>query len=152
MSRLGSILGISSLWNLRTLGLRGGLLLDVSLVKELELLEHLQVVTIDISSPLVVEPLLWSQKLVKCIKEVDFKYLEEEAIRVLALPSLVNIRRLSIKRCGMNEIVIEKTVLAAPYFPNLSKVFISKCHGLKDLSGCCLLQILLFLKLVSQSK
>ncbi|KAF2616839.1 hypothetical protein F2Q68_00040687 [Brassica cretica] len=124
MSRLGSILGISSLWNLRTLGLRG-LVLDMRLVNELELLEHLQVVTIDISSASVVKPLLWSH-------------------------------RLSIKRCGMREIEIEKTtsssssswnkIHTAPYFSNLSKVFITKCHGLKDLTWLLFAPNLAFLQ------
>ncbi|KAF2591717.1 hypothetical protein F2Q70_00039989 [Brassica cretica] len=155
MSRLGSILGISSLWNLRTLGLRG-LVLDMRLVNELELLEHLQVVTIDISSASVVKPLLWSHRLVVCIREVDFKYLEEESTRVLTLPTIVNLRRLSIKRCGMREIEIEKTtsssssswnkIHTAPYFSNLSKVFITKCHGLKDLTWLLFAPNLAFLQ------
>ncbi|CAN7035660.1 unnamed protein product [Brassica rapa subsp. trilocularis] len=155
MIRLGSVSGISSLWNLRTLGLRG-LVLDMRQVNELELLEHLQVVTIDISSPSVVKPLLWSHRLVVCIREVDFKYLEEESMRVLTLPTIVNLRRLSIKRCGMREIEIEKTasssssswnkIHTAPYFSNLSKVFITKCHGLKDLTWLLFAPNLAFLQ------
>ena len=91
-----------------------------------------------------------------CIREVDFKYLEEESMRVLTLPTIVNLRRLSIKRCGMREIEIEKTtsssssswnkIHTAPYFSNLSKVFITKCHGLKDLTWLLFAPNLAFLQ------
>ncbi|AAG12572.1 resistance to Pseudomonas syringae protein 5 [Arabidopsis thaliana] len=155
MSSLGSILGISNLWNLRTLGLRDSrLLLDMSLVKELQLLEHLEVITLDISSSLVAEPLLCSQRLVECIKEVDFKYLKEESVRVLTLPTMGNLRKLGIKRCGMREIKIERTTSSSsrnkspttPCFSNLSRVFIAKCHGLKDLTWLLFAPNLTFLE------
>ncbi|CAH8252030.1 unnamed protein product [Arabidopsis lyrata] len=155
MSSLGSILGISNLWNLRTLGLRDSkLLLDMSLVKELQLLEHLEVVTLDISSSLVAEPLLCSHRLVECIKEVDIKYLKEESVRVLTLPTMGNLRRLGIKMCGMREIKIESTTSSSsrnkspttPCFSNLSRVFIAKCHGLKDLTWLLFAPNLTFLE------
>jgi len=91
---------------------------------------------------------------VECIKEVDFKYLKEESVRVLTLPTMGNLRKLGIKRCGMREIKIERTTSSSsrnkspttPCFSNLSRVFIAKCHGLKDLTWLLFAPNLTFLE------
>ncbi|KAL1221990.1 Disease resistance protein RPS5 [Cardamine amara subsp. amara] len=139
--KLESISGISNLWSLKTLGLlHSKMSIDLSLVEELERLEHLEVVTIDISSSVVAEKLLCSNRLVQCFKEVDIKKLQEESVRALTLPTMVNLQRLNIE-CGMRDIKIEKINSSfgnksptAPYFPNLSSVFIRHCNDLKDLT------------------
>lgn len=59
MKRLGCIVGISKLSSLITLGLRNSnFLLDVVSVKELHLLEHLEILTIDIASTMVLEQII----------------------------------------------------------------------------------------------
>ncbi|KAL1195306.1 Disease resistance protein RPS5 [Cardamine amara subsp. amara] len=151
--KLESISGISNLWSLKTLGLlHSKMSIDLSLVEELERLEHLEVVTIDISSSVVAEKLLCSNRLVQCFKEVDIKKLQEESVRALTLPTMVNLQRLNIE-CGMRDIKIEKITSSfgnksptAPYFSNLSSVFIRHCNDLKDLTWLLFAPNLTFLE------
>ncbi|KFK34273.1 hypothetical protein AALP_AA5G123500 [Arabis alpina] len=137
---LESISGISNLSSLRTFGLGGSIMRpDMSLLKELQLLEYLEVLTIDISSGMVWEHFLSSHVLVKCIQKICFRYLEESVI-VLTLPMTFDLRSLSIWSCGMGEIKIERTLSSrnnrptTPCFPNLSKIYINDCKNLKDLT------------------
>ncbi|KAG2329465.1 hypothetical protein Bca52824_000645 [Brassica carinata] len=135
--KLESISGISNLSNLRSLGLQGSnKTLDMSLLKELQCVEYLEYLTIEISSGMVLEQLLSSQKLVKCIQKLGFIHLEESA-RVLTLPTTCDLRRLKLFGCRMLEIHIEKTTYTSPTnpcFSNLSRVDISFCYHLKDLT------------------
>ncbi|CAL9225348.1 unnamed protein product [Arabidopsis halleri] len=113
MKRLESIAGVSKLLSLRTLRLqKSKKALDVNSAKELQLLEHLEVLTIDIFSKLI---------------EV-----EEESFKILTFPSMCNIRRIGIWKCGMKEIKIETRTSSC--FSSLSKVVIGQCDGLKDLT------------------
>ncbi|XP_010476201.1 PREDICTED: probable disease resistance protein At1g12280 isoform X2 [Camelina sativa] len=134
---LESISGISKLWNLRTLRLqRSKLSPDVNLVKELELLEHLEVLTIEISSSFAARQLLSSRRLVECTKEVNFKNYQE----LLTLPTMGSLSGIRILSCGMKEIEIERATSslnkspASPCFFSLFTVLISNCNGLKDLT------------------
>ncbi|ESQ35601.1 hypothetical protein EUTSA_v10006759mg [Eutrema salsugineum] len=139
--RLGSISGISKFSRLRRLGLwNSTVLIDVSLLKELQLLKDLEVVTIDIRSSLVAKQLSSFDRVVKCIQMLDIKDLEKESVEILTLPTMDKLRYLDIEKCGMTEI---KTVGATsswnkspttPSFLKLSTVSISKCNGLKDLT------------------
>ncbi|CAA7019670.1 unnamed protein product [Microthlaspi erraticum] len=138
---LESMSGISDLPSLRTLRLRSSkVLIDLSLMKELERLDYLDFVTIKITSSAVAEMLLSFHRLLECIKEVRIQYLQEELVRVLNLAAMVNLQRLNIDS-GMEDIKIERITSTffnkgpiAPYLLNLSSVFIRGCNGIKDLT------------------
>ncbi|XP_020874215.1 probable disease resistance protein At4g14610 [Arabidopsis lyrata subsp. lyrata] len=133
MKRLESIAGVSKLLSLRTLRLqKSKKAVDVNSAKELQLLEHLEVLTIDIFSSLVLEHLLCSQRLAKSIQYVELIEVEEESFKILTVPSMCNIRRIGIWKCGMKEIKVEMRTSSC--FSSLSKVVIGQCNGLKDLT------------------
>ncbi|CAA7018684.1 unnamed protein product [Microthlaspi erraticum] len=135
MMRLESISGISHLSSLRTLKLKDSKMsLDTSTMQDLKLLEYLEVLTLDITSSLVMEQLLQDSRLVRCIKDISMAKLPEESFKMLTLPSMVSLRNLIIQSCGMLEIKIEEMIINTCFFPNLSKVYIQQCNGLKDLT------------------
>ncbi|KAG5391965.1 hypothetical protein IGI04_021928 [Brassica rapa subsp. trilocularis] len=133
---------ISKFSRLRRLGLlRSKMKLDMSLLEELQLLKYLQVVTIGINSCLVAEKLSNYDRVVKCIKKLDYSDLRDESFRVLTLPTMVNLCDLRIEKCGMTEIKTEGAATSScnrsptcPSFLNLSTVLIIDCNGLKDLT------------------
>ncbi|VYS45827.1 unnamed protein product [Arabidopsis thaliana] len=140
--RLESISGISYLSSLRTLRLRDSkTTLDTGLMKELQLLEHLELITTDISSGLVGE-LFCYPRVGRCIQHIyirDHWERPEESVGVLVLPAITNLCYISIWNCWMCEIMIEKKTpwnknLTSPNFSNLSNVRIEGCDGLKDLT------------------
>ncbi|CAF1925233.1 unnamed protein product [Brassica napus] len=133
---------ISKFSRLRRLGLRNSYTkLDMSLLEELQLLKYLQVVTIGINSCLVAEKLSNYDRVVKCVKKLDYKDLQDESFRVLTLPTMDNLCDLEIEKCGMAEIKAEGAATSlwnrsptSPSFLNLSTVFINYCNRLKDLT------------------
>lgn len=133
---LESVSGIDHLSNLKTVRLLNlRMWLTISLLEELERLENLEVLTIEIISSSALEQLLCSHRLVRCLQKVSVKYLDEESVRILTLPSIGDLREVFIGGCGMRDIIIERnTSLTSPCFPNLSKVLITGCNGLKDLT------------------
>ncbi|KAL0697392.1 hypothetical protein Bca4012_053514 [Brassica carinata] len=133
---LDGVSGISNLSSLKTLKLLNFIMwLTISLLEELERLEHLEVLTIEITSSSVLKQLLCSHRLVRCLQKLSIKYIEEESVRVLTLPSIENLREVFIGGCGIREIMIERnTMLTSPCLPHLSKVLIAGCNGLKDLT------------------
>uniref|UniRef100_M4EDR4 Uncharacterized protein n=1 Tax=Brassica campestris TaxID=3711 RepID=M4EDR4_BRACM len=139
---LESLEGISGLSSLRTLKLRGcRVRLDMSLMKELQLLQHIEYITVSISSStLVGEKLFHDPRIGRCIQHVRIEELfGEERVKVIVLPSLDGLCELFIRRCEMlEEIKIEKTPwnksLSSPCFSNLTQVDIQSCNGLKDLT------------------
>ncbi|CAH2038139.1 unnamed protein product [Thlaspi arvense] len=133
---LESVTGISNLSGLKTLRLLNLLMwLSMSLLEELKRLEHLEVLTIEITSSSALENLLCSRRLVRCLQKVSIKYLDEDSVRILTLPSIEDLREVFIGGCGMREIVIERNRdLSSPCFSKLSKVLITGCDGLKDLT------------------
>nr|ACP30550.1 disease resistance protein [Brassica rapa subsp. pekinensis] len=139
--KLESISGILNLSSLRPLGLQGSSkTLDMSLLKELQLLEYLEKLTIEVSSGIVLEKLLSSHMLVKCIQKVGINNLGEST-KVLTLQTTCDLRRLNLSGCRMGEIQIESKTLSpnntgftTPYFTNLSRIDISICYLLKDLT------------------
>ncbi|CAB78503.1 disease resistance RPS2 like protein [Arabidopsis thaliana] len=106
----GEYAGVSKLLSLKTLRLqKSKKALDVNSAKELQLLEHIEVLTIDI-----------------------FSKVEEESFKILTFPSMCNIRRIGIWKCGMKEIKVEMRTSSC--FSSLSKVVIGQCDGLKELT------------------
>ncbi|XP_018485471.1 probable disease resistance protein At1g12290 isoform X2 [Raphanus sativus] len=128
--------GISNLSSLKTLKLLNFIMWPtMSLLEELERLEHLEVLTVEITSSSVLKQLLCSHRLVRCLQKLSIKYIEEESVRVLTLPSIQDLREVFIGGCGIREIMIERnTMLISPCLPHLSKVLIAGCNGLKDLT------------------
>ncbi|CAF2115734.1 unnamed protein product [Brassica napus] len=136
---LESLEGISGLSSLRTLKLRDSKVrLDMSLMKELQLLQHIEYVSVSIwSSTLVGEKLFDDPRMGRCIKKVWID--EKEPVKVIVLPALDGLCCISIRSCKMlEEIKIEKTPLnksmSSPCFSNLTRVTIKFCDGLKDLT------------------
>ncbi|AEE82928.1 putative disease resistance protein [Arabidopsis thaliana] len=141
MRRLGSIAGISKLSSLRTLGLRNSnIMLDVMSVKELHLLEHLEILTIDIVSTMVLEQMIDAGTLMNCMQEVSIRCLiyDQEQDTKLRLPTMDSLRSLTMWNCEISEIEIERltwnTNPTSPCFFNLSQVIIHVCSSLKDLT------------------
>ncbi|KAF3607014.1 hypothetical protein DY000_02045154 [Brassica cretica] len=140
--RLDNVSGISKFSRLRRLGLRNSKTkLDMSLLEELQLLKYLQVVTIGINSCLVAEKLSNYDRVVKCVKKLDYNDLQDESFRVLTLPTMDNLCDLEIEKCGMVEIKAEGAATSlwnrsptSPSFLNLSTVYINYCNRLKDLT------------------
>ncbi|CAN6865457.1 hypothetical protein YC2023_115098 [Brassica napus] len=95
--RLCSISGISKLSSLRSLKLFGSNVRgDVNLVKELQLLEHLQVLTIDVSSELGLQQILGDQRLMNCIYRLHIHDFQEKPFNLSLLVSMENLRELRV--------------------------------------------------------
>ncbi|WZZ83561.1 disease resistance protein RFL1-like [Brassica napus] len=140
-SSLESLEGISGLSSLRTLKLlHSKVRLDMSLMKELQLLQHIEYISVSISScTLVGEKLFDDPRMGRCIQHVCIIELILERVKVIVLPALDGLRDISIYGCEMlEEIKIEKTPwnksLTSPCFSNLTTVQIRYCNGLKDLT------------------
>ncbi|KAG2260760.1 hypothetical protein Bca52824_080054 [Brassica carinata] len=91
MNSLERLDGISGLSSLRTLKLLDcGVLLDMSLMKELQLLEHVEYITLSISaSTLVGGKLFDDPRTGRCIQYVTIEEPgEEEPVKVIVLPAL----------------------------------------------------------------
>ncbi|KAJ4896808.1 Disease resistance protein (NBS-LRR class) family [Raphanus sativus] len=136
---LENISGISSLSSLRTLRLRRNKLShDLNVIKELQLLEHLEMVTVDIGSISVADQLLEAPRVANAIHELYIGHLKEKA--KLTFPSMAVLCTLEMYGSAMEEINIERRTPSrrrrptTPSFPNLSTVRLSYCHGLKDLT------------------
>ncbi|CAN7027165.1 unnamed protein product [Brassica oleracea var. botrytis] len=98
--RLCSISGISKLSSLRSLKLFGSNVRgDVNLLtptKELQLLEHLQVLTIDVSSELGLQQILGDQRLMNCIYRLHIHDFQEKPFNLSLLVSMENLRELRV--------------------------------------------------------
>ncbi|KAG7543506.1 P-loop containing nucleoside triphosphate hydrolase [Arabidopsis thaliana x Arabidopsis arenosa] len=137
-TELESLDGISNLSSLRILRLQeSNVWLDMSLMKELQLLEHLEFISTNISSSLVGE-LVYDPRVGKCTQHISIRERPGESIRVLVLPATTNLCGINIGNCGMWEINIEKTPWnnnqICPCFSNLTYVVIDDCDWLRDLT------------------
>ncbi|XP_024016652.1 disease resistance protein RPS5 [Eutrema salsugineum] len=131
---LESISGVSHLSRLKILGLKySALQLDLSSLKELQAMDHLDILTMSISSISKMKQLLSAYKLASLVTDLSIdSYLKVEG---LSMPSMDKCRRLSISTCVIWEIKIDRTYSEIPCFPNLSDVHISECNiNLKDLT------------------
>ncbi|CAH8256274.1 unnamed protein product [Arabidopsis lyrata] len=177
-----SVGAISKLSSLRILKLRGSNVhADVSLVKELQLLEHLQVLTITISTEMGLEQILDDERLANCITELgisDFQQkafnierlancitdleisdFQQKAFNISLLTSMENLRLLMVKNSHVTEIntnlmCIENKTDSSdlhnpkiPCFTNLSTVYITSCHSIKDLTWLLFAPNLVFLRI-----
>ncbi|CAL9237934.1 unnamed protein product [Arabidopsis halleri] len=145
--RLCSLDGISKLSSLRILKLLGSKVYgDISLVKELQLLEHLQVLTITICTERDLKLISDDQRLANCITDLEISGFKHDRLNILLLVSMTNLRELWVESSQVSEIDTymtckeSKTDLSdlhcttIPCFTNLSHVSISNCHTFKDLT------------------
>ncbi|XP_019085205.1 PREDICTED: probable disease resistance protein At1g61310 [Camelina sativa] len=127
---LCSISGISKLSSLRILKLLGSKVHgDVSLVKELKLLEHLQVLAITISTETALELISDDQRLANCITHLeilDFK----KPFSISLLVSMYNLRFLWVESSHVSDMKCKERTC----FTNLSIVYITSCYSMKDLT------------------
>ncbi|KAF2607808.1 hypothetical protein F2Q68_00043288 [Brassica cretica] len=130
---------MSNLSSLRTLRLRHNKRLqDVKVMKELQLLEHLEVVTIQIGSILVADQLVNAYREANAIQEISIRFVEEESI--LTLPGMAVLSTLEMYKSKMVEINVKRSTSSlnkgptTPSFPNLFTVRLVFCRGLKDLT------------------
>ncbi|KAL0726720.1 hypothetical protein Bca4012_022813 [Brassica carinata] len=138
--RLKSVDGLSDVSSLGVLRLLdSNVPLDASTIEELQHLERLESLTIDISSSSALKQLFSAHGLAYSIKEVCIRDLQSDEEASLVLPTtMVQLRKLILKRCGVLEIEIgrasDDTFLTSPKLHSLSSVIITGCDGLKDLT------------------
>ncbi|CAH2047866.1 unnamed protein product [Thlaspi arvense] len=134
--------GFQKLKNLTHLNLT-----DVDLVKELQLLEHLQVLSITISTVLGLEKLSRDQRLANCIDILEICYFQQTTFNISLLMRMENLRVLNVVesnhvweintnlKCKERE--TNSSYLHNPTSPrliNLCSVHISSSHSIKDLT------------------
>ncbi|CAH8256100.1 unnamed protein product [Arabidopsis lyrata] len=141
-SNLQSIAGISSLYNLKVLKLRNNswFLWDLDTVKELESLEHLEILTATINPGL--EPFLSSHRLMSCSRflTISGKYLSSpinihhhrcrESFGISLSGTMDKLSQFRIEDCGISEIKMGRICS----FLSLVEVFIKDCEALRELT------------------
>ncbi|EOA33295.1 hypothetical protein CARUB_v10019813mg [Capsella rubella] len=146
--RLCSINGISKLPSLRVLKLQDSNVVHgyVSLVKKLQLLEHLQVLTISLSTDLGLEQISGVQRLANCINSVQMHKFQQKPLNISLLVNMENLCELRMLYTHVSEMNSYKNFRerrknssdlynpTSPCFSNLSLVNIFYCNGIKDLT------------------
>lgn len=141
---LRSVGKISKLLSLRILRLIGSNVDgDASLIKELQLLEHLQVLDIMISTESGLDQLLGDQRLMNSINSLYINGFQQNPFDMSALGSMKNLRQLWVVNSHFLE--INQT---SPLLTNLSRVRIMKCSGMKDLTWLLFSPNLVYLNII----
>ncbi|CAA0307028.1 unnamed protein product [Arabidopsis thaliana] len=130
--RLCSISGISRLLSLRWLSLeKSNVHGDASVLKELQQLQNLQHLAITLSAELSL-----NQRLANLISILGIEGFLQKPFDVSFLASMENLSSLWVENSYFSE--IESSYLhinpKIPCFTNLSRLFIMKCHSIKDLT------------------
>ncbi|CAH8388197.1 unnamed protein product [Eruca vesicaria subsp. sativa] len=125
---ISGILKLSSLMSLKLLhsNVHG----DASLVKELQLLEHLQFLSICISMESGLEQILGDQRLVNCIYHLHIHEFQQKPFNLSSLVSMENLQVVWLTSIHVSDLHNP----TRPCFTNLSNVCISSCRGIKDLT------------------
>lgn len=111
---------------------------DSNVMEELQLLEHLEVVTIEICSILVGDQLVNAYREANAVQEISIRLIKENSI--LTLPDMAVLSKLEMFESDMVEINVLRRRSSlnkspiAPSFPNLSTVRLFTCRWLKDLT------------------
>ena len=150
--RLKSIYGLSNASSLGVLALLdSNVSLDASTIEELQRFERLERLNIDISSSSALKKLLSAPELAYWIEEVCIRDLQSDEACLVLPTTMMQLRKLIIKRCGVLEIDIgrasDDTFLIHPKLGSLSSVTITGCNGLKDLTWLLFVSKLTYLKL-----
>ncbi|CAN7019035.1 unnamed protein product [Brassica rapa subsp. trilocularis] len=139
-TKLKSIDGIgTSLPNLQVLKLYcSGVLIDARSIEELQLLEHLKILTVHVKDALILESIQRVERLASCVQRL---WISEMSAEVLTLntAALGGLRELDITMSKISEIKIdwkskEKEDLPSPCFKHLSSISIFGLEGPKELS------------------
>uniref|UniRef100_A0A1J3DHU8 Putative disease resistance protein n=1 Tax=Noccaea caerulescens TaxID=107243 RepID=A0A1J3DHU8_NOCCA len=132
--KLRCVDGISKLTSLSILKLvKSKVHGDVSLLKELQLLEHLQLLIITISTQSGLEHILGDPRLANCIDSLHIYGFEQHPFSILSLMSM-NLRRLWVEKSHVTEIDTNQKYRENPCFANLSSVILMRCNSNKDLT------------------
>ncbi|KAG2277230.1 hypothetical protein Bca4012_042490 [Brassica carinata] len=145
---LCSIHGISKLSSLKSLKLlNSNVHGDDNLLKELQFLEHLQLLTIDVSTELGLERILEDQRLVNCIYDLDIHGFQQKSCILSLLVNMANLREVRVTsinvsntNCGGSErdssdlYSLDLHHSTSPCFTNLSVVYIRNSTNVKDLT------------------
>ncbi|XP_024013492.1 probable disease resistance protein At1g61180 [Eutrema salsugineum] len=156
--RLRSISEISKVSSLRILKLlKSNVHGDVSSVKELQILEHLQVLTITISTELGLEQILGDQKLANCINGLCIQSFYKKPLNMSLLVSMKNLRMLWLENSHISEIntkcreggtdLSDLDNPTSPCFTNLLFVHIYGCIGFKDMTWLLFAPNLVYLQI-----
>ncbi|EOA34115.1 hypothetical protein CARUB_v10021615mg [Capsella rubella] len=137
-SKLKSIVGISDLYSLKVLKLRGSdLPWDLDTVKELETLEHLEILTISFNVAPSLERFLSSPKLKSITRSlviseefVSSPNRNHESTGISLSGSMDKLREFRIESCRIPEIKIGRICS----FLSLVRVYIIDCDSLKELT------------------
>ncbi|KAG5392094.1 hypothetical protein IGI04_022057 [Brassica rapa subsp. trilocularis] len=139
-SILKSIDGIgTSLPNLQVLKLyRSRQYIDARSIEELQLLEHLKILTVNVKDALMLESIQRVERLASCVQRLLIFCVSAEVI-TLNTAALGGLRELKIWYSKISEIKIdwkskEKEDLPSPCFKHLSSIFIFGLEGPKELS------------------
>nr|VDC64965.1 unnamed protein product [Brassica rapa] len=137
---LKSIDGIgTSLPNLQVLKLyRSRQYIDARSIEELQLLEHLKILTGNVKDAIMLESIQRVERLVSCVQHLLIIGMDAEVL-TLNTVALGGLQELEIESSKISEIKIdwkskEKEDLPSPCFKHLSSIFIYDLEGPKELS------------------
>ncbi|KAL1221256.1 putative disease resistance protein [Cardamine amara subsp. amara] len=129
--QLQSIAGISRLHNLKVLKLdRFAIPWDLNTVKELEVLEHLEILTATIDRPRGLEKFFSSHRLMSCTRLLTIVYRNPESSGISLPATMKKLRYLSMCWCSISEIKMGRKCSLL----SLVKVRIDFCKGLRELT------------------
>uniref|UniRef100_A0A1J3JS90 Putative disease resistance protein n=1 Tax=Noccaea caerulescens TaxID=107243 RepID=A0A1J3JS90_NOCCA len=133
--KLRSVDGISKLTSLRILKLLfSNVHGDGSVLTEVQLLEHLQILSIIISTQSGLEQILGDQRLAACINGLHIRDFEQKPFNISLLMSMENLRVLMVEKSHVTEIDTTLKYRENPCFANLSTVTLMRCNSNKDLT------------------
>ncbi|KAL1217274.1 putative disease resistance protein [Cardamine amara subsp. amara] len=152
---LQSIVGIStSLPNLQVLKLfYSRVCVDDRLMEELQLLEHLKILTATVDDAMVLKSLQGIERLASCTRALCLKNMSATVV-MLNTVALDGLQRLAIVNSKLSEIKIdcERRERGGGGFKNLSTVYIVDLEGPKDLSWLLFAQNVKYLFVARSSK
>ncbi|CAH8357629.1 unnamed protein product [Eruca vesicaria subsp. sativa] len=137
-TRLESIDGIgTSLPNLQVLKLfHSSVIIDASSIGELQLLEHLKILTGNVIDALVLESIQRVERLASCVQRLWIINLSAKVL-TLNTVALGGLRELDIELSGISEIKIDKEDLlcnTCPCFKHLSSISLRSLEGPTELT------------------
>ncbi|CDY42529.1 BnaC06g03290D [Brassica napus] len=153
--KLESIDGIgTSLPNLQVLKLYcSPVFIDARSIEELQLLEHLKILTVNVKDALILESIQRVERLASCVQRL---WIFDMSATVLTLNTLAlgGLRELYIAGSKISEIKIdwkskEKEDLPSPYFKHLSRIVIFDLEGPKELTWLLFAPILQHLEMLT---
>ncbi|CAH8326593.1 unnamed protein product [Eruca vesicaria subsp. sativa] len=131
---LRSISVISSLVNLEMLLLHGTGYVSLELLEAIKLMENLKVLGVSIDDADVLERLLSTPSLVRCIQHIRVAGIAEKDRPVQFGTAMASLRSIEIERCIISDTIYGRGFISSTWFDNLSSVIIWGGRGVQDLS------------------